>query len=81
MSEEDLLFLPPKIGFVFQEGALFDSMTFPTSAFRLREENTDEDEVETRREALRFVEMEQALTDARRPSRANACRVRSLALW
>jgi phospholipid/cholesterol/gamma-HCH transport system ATP-binding protein len=63
MSEEDLLSFRRKIGFVFQEGALFDSMSVSDNvAFRLREENTDEDEVEERvREALRFVEMEQAI--------------------
>ena len=51
------------MGFVFQEGALFDSLTVADNvAFRLREENVSEDEIDQRvREALRFVEMEPAV--------------------
>lgn len=63
MSEEDLLDFRRHIGFVFQEGALFDSLTVTENvAFRLREEKISEAEVETRvREVLRFVEMESAI--------------------
>jgi len=63
MSEVELLDFRRKLGFVFQEGALFDSLDVDDNvAFRLREEHVPEDEVETRvREALRFVEMEQAI--------------------
>jgi phospholipid/cholesterol/gamma-HCH transport system ATP-binding protein len=63
MSEHDLLNFRREIGFVFQEGALFDSMTVAENvSFRLREENADEEEIESRvRESLRFVEMEQAI--------------------
>ena len=63
MHEKDLLDFRRNIGFVFQEGALFDSMTVSENvAFRLREENVAESESETRvREALRFVEMERAI--------------------
>ena len=63
MPERDLLHFRRHIGFVFQEGALFDSMTVADNvAFRLREENVDEAEIETNvREALRFVEMETAI--------------------
>ena len=63
MSEEELLDFRRHLGFVFQEGALFDSMTVAENvAFRLREENVDEAEIETRvREALRFVELEDTL--------------------
>ncbi len=63
MHEKDLLDFRRNIGFVFQEGALFDSMTVSENvAFRLREENVAESESETRvREALRFVEMEGAI--------------------
>jgi phospholipid/cholesterol/gamma-HCH transport system ATP-binding protein len=63
MSEEELLDFRRHLGFVFQEGALFDSMSVADNvAFRLREENVDETEVDQRvREALRFVEMEGAL--------------------
>src|SRR5579862_1726412 len=63
MSEEELLDFRRHLGFVFQEGALFDSMTVAENvAFRLREEHAAEEEIEQRvREALRFVELEQAL--------------------
>jgi len=63
MSETDLLDFRRHIGFVFQEGALFDSLTVAENvAFRLREENIDEAEIETRvREVLHFVEMEAAI--------------------
>jgi phospholipid/cholesterol/gamma-HCH transport system ATP-binding protein len=60
MSERDLLHLRERIGFVFQEGALFDSMTVGENvAYRLREEHVKEDEIEPRvNEALQFVELE-----------------------
>lgn len=63
MPEKDLLDFRRRIGFVFQEGALFDSMDVASNvAFRLREEKLDESEIETRvREALRFVELESAI--------------------
>jgi phospholipid/cholesterol/gamma-HCH transport system ATP-binding protein len=63
LSEKELLDFRRHLGFVFQEGALFDSMTVAENvAFRLHEENVAEEEIETRvREALRFVEMEPAL--------------------
>src|SRR5580704_17097798 len=63
MPERELLNFRRRIGFVFQEGALFDSMTVSDNvSFRLREEAVDETEIETQvREALRFVEMEDAL--------------------
>ena len=44
MPEKELLDFRRHIGFVFQEGALFDSMTVADNvAFRLREEEVDED--------------------------------------
>jgi phospholipid/cholesterol/gamma-HCH transport system ATP-binding protein len=61
MKEEDLFELRRRIGIVFQESALFDSLTVRENvAFRLLEEgDVPEDEVENRvREALRFVELE-----------------------
>src|SRR5882672_1222977 len=60
MSERDLLRFRREIGFVFQEGALFDSMTVAENvAYRLLEEKADPDVVEPQvREALRFVELE-----------------------
>jgi phospholipid/cholesterol/gamma-HCH transport system ATP-binding protein len=63
MPERELLNFRRSIGFVFQEGALFDSMTVSDNvSFRLREEAMAETEIEARvREALRFVEMEDAL--------------------
>ena len=63
MSEAELLNFRREIGFVFQEGALFDSMTVAENvSFRLREESGEEEEIESRvRESLRFVEMEQAI--------------------
>ncbi len=60
MREEDLFELRRKVGIVFQESALFDSLTVRDNvAFRLMEEGVSEDEIERRvREALRFVELE-----------------------
>jgi len=59
-TERELLAFRRKIGFVFQEGALFDSMTVGENvSFRLREERLDEEEIEQRvNEVLRFVELE-----------------------
>lgn len=63
MPERDLLNFRRHLGFVFQEGALFDSLTVAENvAFRLREEKVPEQEMDERvREALRFVEMEAAI--------------------
>lgn len=63
MDEAELLSFRRRIGFVFQEGALFDSMSVAENvAFPLREEGVPEGEIEERvREALGFVEMESAL--------------------
>lgn len=63
MPEKELLDFRRQVGFVFQEGALFDSLTVAENvAFRLREENIAESEMDTRvREVLRFVEMEPAI--------------------
>jgi len=59
-TENELLEFRRKIGFVFQEGALFDSMTVGDNvAFRLREDRVDEAEVDQRvQEVLQFVELE-----------------------
>ncbi len=63
MTEAELLNFRRRIGFVFQEGALFDSLNVADNvSFRLREEGVDETEIDARvREALRFVELEDAL--------------------
>src|SRR6266481_8920587 len=60
MEERDLLPFRRKIGFVFQEGALFDSMTVAENvAYRLREDRVAEEEIAPRvLEVLRFVELE-----------------------
>jgi phospholipid/cholesterol/gamma-HCH transport system ATP-binding protein len=61
MREEQLFDLRRKIGMVFQESALFDSLTVRENvAYRLLEEgNVSEDEIEKPvREALSFVELE-----------------------
>src|SRR5208337_3224355 len=59
MSEHELLALRRKAGFVFQEGALFDSLTVGENvAYRLREDHVNEEEIETRvRQILEFVEL------------------------
>jgi phospholipid/cholesterol/gamma-HCH transport system ATP-binding protein len=64
MREEELFELRAKIGMVFQESALFDSLTVRENvAFRLMEEHGIYDEsIDLRvREVLRFVELEHTL--------------------
>jgi phospholipid/cholesterol/gamma-HCH transport system ATP-binding protein len=63
MKEGDLLDFRRHIGFVFQEGALFDSMTVGDNvAYRLYEDGANDEEIEARvREVLRFVELEQTI--------------------
>ena len=63
MREEQLFELRGRIGMVFQEGALFDSLTVRDNvAYRLMEQKVAEAEVTQRvTEALRFVELEQTL--------------------
>jgi len=63
MSEDELLSFRRNLGFVFQEGALFDSLSVVDNvAFRLSEEKVPENEIESRvRQALRFVELESAI--------------------
>src|SRR6266849_9518431 len=64
MREEDLFELRRKIGMVFQESALFDSLTVRENvAYRLMEEHgIYDDEIDRRvREVLRFVELERTL--------------------
>jgi phospholipid/cholesterol/gamma-HCH transport system ATP-binding protein len=60
MSEQELFKLRSRVGIVFQESALFDSMkVWENVAFRLMEEKIPFDEIERRvRESLRFVELE-----------------------
>ncbi len=63
MREKELLDFRRRVGFVFQEGALFDSMTVADNvAYRLREDGVSEEEIEPRvLEVLRFVELEHTL--------------------
>ncbi len=63
MREEQLFQLRGRIGMVFQEGALFDSLTVRDNvAYRLTEQKVPEAEITERvTEALRFVELEQTL--------------------
>jgi len=63
MKESELLAFRRKIGFVFQEGALFDSMSVAENvAYRLREDRVPEEEIEPRvLEVLKFVELEDTL--------------------
>jgi phospholipid/cholesterol/gamma-HCH transport system ATP-binding protein len=64
MREEELFALRAKIGMVFQESALFDSLTVRENVgFRLMEEHgVYDDEIDQRvREVLRFVELEHTL--------------------
>src|SRR5256714_8271883 len=62
--EEELFELRSKVGIVFQESALFDSLTVRENvAFRLMEKHDlSEEEIEARvREALSFVELENTI--------------------
>ena len=63
MKEKDLFELRRKIGMVFQESALFDSLTVRDNvAYRLIEEGVPEEKIQKRvEEALRFVELEHTL--------------------
>jgi phospholipid/cholesterol/gamma-HCH transport system ATP-binding protein len=59
MTEDEMLAVRLKVGMVFQEGALFDSLTVGQNVgYRLIEDGLPEDEVEDRvREMLGFVEL------------------------
>ena len=63
MSEEELFEVRRNIGMVFQESALFDSLTVRENVgFRLIEEGVPEEEITQRvQEALRFVELEHTM--------------------
>jgi phospholipid/cholesterol/gamma-HCH transport system ATP-binding protein len=63
MPDREIYKLRGRIGVVFQEGALFDSLTVRDNvAYRLMEQKVPEAEITERvTEALRFVELEQTL--------------------
>ncbi|HZI60336.1 MAG TPA: ATP-binding cassette domain-containing protein [Pyrinomonadaceae bacterium] len=62
-SEEQMISVRKKIGMVFQEGALFDSLSvYDNVAYRLHEQGVPEEEVEPEvRRMLRFVNLEDAI--------------------
>ena len=62
-SEAEMMSVRKKIGMVFQEGALFDSLSvYDNVAYRLHEQGVPEEEVEQEvRRMLRFVNMEDAI--------------------
>lgn len=62
-DEPEMMRIRKKIGMIFQEGALFDSLSvYENVAYRLHEERVDEDEVEHEvRRMLKFVNLEDAI--------------------
>ncbi len=62
-GEEKMMKVRQKIGMVFQEGALFDSLSvYDNVAYRLREQRVKEDEIEAVvSRMLRFVDLEDAI--------------------
>ena len=62
-NEDQMMRIRKKIGMVFQEGALFDSLSvYDNVAYRLHEQGVPEDEVEPEvRRMLRFVNLEDAI--------------------
>jgi len=62
-TEAQMMSVRKKIGMIFQEGALFDSLSvYDNVAYRLHEQNVPEDEVEQEvRRMLRFVNLEDAI--------------------
>lgn len=64
IPEEDLFALRARTGMVFQEGALFDSLTIRDNvAFQLIQEKVNDAEIDARvREALRYVGLEETFS-------------------
>jgi len=62
-SEDQMMKIRKKIGMVFQEGALFDSLSvYENVAYRLHEQGVPDEEVEPEvRRMLRFVNLEDAI--------------------
>jgi phospholipid/cholesterol/gamma-HCH transport system ATP-binding protein len=62
-DEEEMMSVRHKIGMVFQEGALFDSLSvYENVAYRLIEQGVEDDEIEHEvRRMLRFVDLEDAI--------------------
>lgn len=63
LDEQDLIPMRKNIGMIFQEGALFDSLSvFDNVAYRLHEDGIDGDEVEHEvRRMLHFVDLDDAI--------------------
>jgi phospholipid/cholesterol/gamma-HCH transport system ATP-binding protein len=63
LDEQEMVHVRQKIGMVFQESALFDSLTVHENVgYRLYEEGVDEEEIERKvREVLGFVGLEEAI--------------------
>ena len=72
MPEEQLFPLRARTGMVFQEGALFDSLTVRDNvAYQLIQEQVPDEEIDRRvRKALRFVELEETFGFSRPASPA-----------
>jgi phospholipid/cholesterol/gamma-HCH transport system ATP-binding protein len=62
-GEAEMMKVRKKIGMIFQEGALFDSLSvYENVAFKLHEQGVPEEEVEAEvRRMLRFVNLEEAI--------------------
>src|SRR5215213_1721750 len=62
-TEEEMMSVRQKMGMVFQEGALFDSLSvYENVAYRLIEQGVDEETIEKEvRRMLRFVDLEEAI--------------------
>jgi phospholipid/cholesterol/gamma-HCH transport system ATP-binding protein len=62
-NEQEMMEIRQKMGMIFQEGALFDSLSvYDNVAYRLHEKGIAEDEVEAEvRRMLRFVDLEDAI--------------------
>ncbi|MBX3299181.1 MAG: ATP-binding cassette domain-containing protein [Acidobacteria bacterium] len=62
-DDQEMMEVRRKIGMIFQEGALFDSLSvYDNVGYRLNEEGIDEDEIEHEvKRMLRFVDLEDAI--------------------
>lgn len=62
-TEQEMMAVRQKMGMVFQEGALFDSLSvYDNVAYRLHEQNISEEDVEKEvRRMLHFVDLEDAI--------------------
>jgi len=80
LTERELVSVRQKIGMVFQESALFDSLSVRENVgYRLYEMDVDEDEIEQKvRESLGFVGLEDAID--KRPSELSGGMKRRVAL-